>query len=49
MITKHFFKIMAIFVGMIVLGLIGVILINYFDQSGINEVVRPNNPAPVAK
>lgn len=32
--VKHFFKILTIFLGMIILGLIGVYLVGYFDKSG---------------
>jgi len=31
---KHFIKTLLIFTGMIFLGLLGVYLINYFDQDG---------------
>jgi len=34
MITKHFFKILIIFIGIIVIGLIGVFLVGYFDKDG---------------
>ena len=30
MITKHFFKILIIFIGMIVFGLFGVFVVNHF-------------------
>lgn len=32
MITKHFFKILIIFSGMIALGLLGIFLVSYFDR-----------------
>ncbi|MFA6524266.1 MAG: hypothetical protein WC264_02740 [Candidatus Paceibacterota bacterium] len=32
MITKHFFKILIIFIGIIIIGLIGVFLVGYFDD-----------------
>jgi len=32
MVTKHFFKTVILFSGMIILGLIGVFLVNHFDQ-----------------
>jgi hypothetical protein len=34
MITKHFFKTLLLFIGMIILGLIGVFLVNKFDKKG---------------
>jgi hypothetical protein len=48
MITKHFFKILAVFSIMIILGLIGVFLTNTFgqEQGGLNTV---NNKTQVAK
>ncbi|MFA6585859.1 MAG: hypothetical protein WCS86_01735 [Candidatus Paceibacterota bacterium] len=33
MMTSHFFKTLLIFAGMIILGLIGVYLVNSFDES----------------
>ncbi len=32
MLTKHFFKILVIFMGMILLGLVGIFLINHFAK-----------------
>ena len=34
MANKHFFKTLLIFSGMILVGLLGVYLINYFDEGG---------------
>jgi len=34
MATKHFFKILIIFITMIIIGLIGVFLVNYIDKGG---------------
>ncbi|MDE2399393.1 MAG: hypothetical protein KGL67_00030 [Patescibacteria group bacterium] len=34
MITKHFFKVLGLFVGMIIIGLVGVFLVAYFDKGG---------------
>jgi hypothetical protein len=44
---KHFIKTLIIFVGMILLGLLGVYLVNHFDKDNTKEVV-PNN-ANIAK
>ena len=30
--TKHFFKTLLIFTGLILLGITGVILVNYYDE-----------------
>lgn len=30
--TKHFFKIFSVFLGMIIIGLIGVFVVNYLDD-----------------
>ena len=30
--VKHFLKTLIVFLGMIILGLIGVFLVNYFDK-----------------
>jgi hypothetical protein len=41
MITKHFFKILFTFIGMIILGLIGIFLASHFDQkSGQQEMLN---------
>jgi len=32
MLTKHFFKILFIFMGMIILGIVGALLVSYFDE-----------------
>lgn len=45
MFTKHFFKILFIFMGMIILGIVGALLISYFD-GGKSEL---NSILPVAK
>ena len=33
-LTKHFLKTLVIFLGMIMLGLVGVFLVSYFDEGG---------------
>ena len=48
MITKHFFKILAIFLAMIILGLIGILVVNYFNLGGGDEV-QTGNQTEVAK
>jgi len=45
MITKHFFKTLFIFTLMITLGLVGVFLVEHFDQEKNNST----NASPVAK
>jgi hypothetical protein len=40
MITKHFFKILVLFIGMITLGLLGVFLVNYFDLAKQEELKK---------
>lgn len=37
MITKHFFKILSTFITMIILGLLGIFLVSYFDQSAVED------------
>jgi hypothetical protein len=32
MITKHFFKILFLFVCMIILGLLGILVVSYMDR-----------------
>ncbi len=46
MITKHFFKTLILFAGMIILGLTGVVLVSYIDKNGESSV--PND-ATIAK
>ncbi|PIP69045.1 hypothetical protein CO033_01665 [Candidatus Nomurabacteria bacterium CG_4_9_14_0_2_um_filter_32_10] len=40
---KHFIKTLLIFLGMIVLGLIGVYLVSYFDDMKGNESILNSN------
>jgi len=46
--VKHFLKTLIVFLGMIILGLIGVFLVNYFDkeETSINTI---NNQTQVAE
>jgi len=37
MITKHFFKTLLVFMGMIAIGLLGVFLVSHFDKTS-NQV-----------
>jgi len=39
--TKHFIKTLILFTGMIILGLIGVFLVSYFDE-GTERASTPN-------
>jgi len=48
MITKHFFKTLVIFTGMILLGLVGIFLVSYFGQ-GEKQLNALNNKTQVAK
>ena len=48
MFTKHFLKGLMIFLLMIILGLIGVFLVSYFDQD-TGQTVDTNNAMKVAK
>lgn len=34
MVTKHFFKTLIMFSGIIILGLIGVFIVSYYDEEG---------------
>jgi len=40
MFTKHFFKTLILFLGMIVIGLLGVFLVSHY---GNNDTDSPNN------
>lgn len=44
MVNKHFFKVLIIFCGMIILGLVGVLLVSNFEE-GSNIL----NSAGIAK
>ena len=46
--AKHFLKTLIIFVGMIILGLIGVFLVGSFDEEGGLTNLK-NNEVQVAK
>jgi hypothetical protein len=46
--AKHFLKTLIVFVGMIILGLIGVFLVSHFDEKE-KETDILNNTAQVAK
>lgn len=46
MLTKHFFKILTLFAGMIVLGLLGVFLASYLEEK---NPVGPDSKTQVAK
>ncbi len=46
MITKHFFKTLIIFVGIIAFGLVGVMIVGYFDQKKDSNLPTAN---PVLK
>ena len=42
MFTKHFFKTLIFFAGIIILGLTGVFLVNYFSQEGKETIILDN-------
>ena len=46
MVTKHFFKILIVFTGMIILGLVGILLVDHFDEG---KAIKMLNNAEVAK
>jgi len=46
--TKHFFKVLTIFTAMIILGLLGVFVINYLDQKA-TQAIDAENTTQVAK
>lgn len=48
MVTKHFFKILMIFTVMIILGLLGVFVVNYLDQKA-TQAIDVENATQVAK
>lgn len=39
MVTKHFFKALVVFSIMIVLGIIGVFIVDYLDRNG-SEILK---------
>ena len=43
MFTKHFFKTLIMFSGIIMIGLIGAYLVSYFDRDGKSEAVNAEN------
>jgi len=46
--TKHFFKVLTIFIFMIILGLVGVFLVTHFDKDGkLTNMLL--NKIPIAK
>jgi hypothetical protein len=46
--AKHFLKTLIIFVGMIIIGLVGVFIVGSFDEKRESTKVK-NNEAEVAK
>ena len=46
--ARHFLKTLIVFLGMIILGLIGVFLVNYFDK-GEELTNKIDNQIQVAK
>lgn len=42
MLTRHFLKTLVVFTGLIVLGLIGVFLVSYFDKQETGAVPEAN-------
>jgi hypothetical protein len=48
-INKHFFKILFVFIGMIVLGLLAVFLVNFFGGGDSASLLNNKVPTQVAK
>jgi len=46
--AKHFFKALGLFIVIIILGLIGIVVINYFENNNV-EITNTNNQVQVAK
>jgi len=46
--VRHFFKTLIVFIVMIILGLIGVFLINHFDENA-GSAGEPNNQIQLAE
>ena len=46
--VKHFFKALGLFILIIILGLIGVVVVNYFEKNNV-EITNTNNQIQVAK
>ncbi len=46
--AKHFFKVLAIFLAMIIFGLIGVFVVNYLDEK-TEQAPDVNNQTQIAK
>ncbi|MFA5777918.1 MAG: hypothetical protein WC870_00280 [Candidatus Paceibacterota bacterium] len=46
--TKHFFKTLTLFAFMIILGLVGVFVVNYFDK-GETITIDANDNTEVAE
>jgi len=47
--AKHFIKLLAIFLVMIVLGLVGVYLVTYFGQASAHATTIQSNGTDIAK
>jgi len=45
MITKHFFKVLIVFFGMIILGIVGVVLANFMSQKEAENTPNTNQVA----
>ena len=43
MLTKHFFKTLIMFSGIIIIGLIGAFLVSYFDKENTIEATTPES------
>jgi hypothetical protein len=41
--ARHFFKIFSVFLGMIILGLVGVLVINYLDNRAEDDSTADAN------
>jgi hypothetical protein len=46
--ARHFFKVLTIFLALIILGLIGVYIVDRLDKNG-DSILPPDNQMQVAK
>ncbi|MEI6281011.1 MAG: hypothetical protein WCP17_03385 [bacterium] len=48
MFTKHFLKVLTLFLGIIIFGLIGIFLVSYFSEE-VDQPIDTNNQRQVAE
>lgn len=49
MITKHFFKTLIVFLFMIIIGMVGIFLVNFFSHGDCNDGKKNGNEKTIDK